>query len=524
MSHLRRKPWLSQGLILGCSVSLLLQALQVTALAQQSKWVERGSNGRLVYTPDAEGDRLPDFSDVGYRSGKVPLPNVPVVIQVDPIAGDNTAQIQAAIDQVAAMPLGPDGFRGAVRLSKGTFDIFGQLQIRASGIVLRGVGRSETGTLLQARGTDRRDLIQVIGSGSMAFTGSKRKMVDKVVPVGARSFNVNSVNGFAVGDSVRISRPANRSWIDAIGMDVPGIDWPTTPNHLRFERKITRIEGKRIFVDAPLTNAFELEYGIGNIQKYTWDERIKNVGIENLRTQSDYASDTDEDHAWNSISIDNAEDVWVSKVSSYNFARSSVVTGSGAKNVTVDRVRNFDPKSEITGGRRYAFDMSGQLELVSRAKSYDGRHDFISSSKRAPGPHVFYHSKAYGALSDSGPHQRWVTGVLFDQVTVNGDQLNIRNRGDLGSGQGWSGANSVIFNSEADGFIVQNPPTAQNWLIGSKGPIIEDTEFGAQPPGYYDSPGDRIADLPMLHILPRGKPSSSATTCTATSTILRKMA
>ena len=46
----------------------------------------------------------------------------------------------------------------------------------------------------------------------------------------------------------------------------------------------------------------------------------------------------------------------------------------------------------------------------------------------------------------------------------------------------------VIWNSKADGFIVQNPPTSQNWLIGSTGPVINDTEFGPQPPGYVDSP------------------------------------
>ncbi len=45
----------------------------------------------------------------------------------------------------------------------------------------------------------------------------------------------------------------------------------------------------------------------------------------------------------------------------------------------------------------------------------------------------------------------------------------------------------VIWNSTADSFIVQNPPTAQNWLIGSTGTIIDDQTFGPQPPGYVDA-------------------------------------
>src|SRR4051812_8991669 len=32
-------------------------------------------------------------------------------------------------------------------------------------------------------------------------------------------------------------------------------------------------------------------------------------------------------------------------------------------------------------------------------------------------------------------------------------------------------------------------PTSQNWLIGSTGPVINDTTFGQQPAGYVDSPG-----------------------------------
>jgi integrase len=39
-----------------------------TGLAQpQSAWVHPGPNGRLVYQADARGNRIPDFSNAGYR-------------------------------------------------------------------------------------------------------------------------------------------------------------------------------------------------------------------------------------------------------------------------------------------------------------------------------------------------------------------------------------------------------------------------------------------------------------------------
>jgi hypothetical protein len=423
-----------------------------------------------------------------------------VVLAVQPIAGDDTASIQAAINQVSALPLGANGFRGAVLLATGDYDIAGQLTIATSGVVLRGVGRESNQTVLHATGTSQRELISIAGSGSQSLTGSTRNMIDKVVPVGARSFRVDSTSGFAVGDTVRVTRPSTSDWISDLGMDSipprgdggPVTQWQPGSLDIRFDRVITRIEGDRVFLDAPLTNSFELQYGGGQIKKYNWADRIENVGVENLRAESDFASDTDENHSWDFVSIENAQNVWVRDTTSANFARSAVLSNPTAKWVTVDNAINLSPKSLVTGGRRYTFDLSGQLELVTNSEANEGRHDFINNSNRPAGPHVFHNSVANNALDESGPHQRWATGSLFDNITVDGDQINARNRGNFGTGHGWAGANMVIWNSTADSYIVQNPPTAQNWLVGSTGAVIDDQTFGPQPPGYIDSHGARV--------------------------------
>ena len=86
----------------------------------KSEWVYPGSGGKLVYKTTPTGDRIMDFSTAGYMGGGVALPTVPVKLTVKPSGGaDDTATIQAAINEVAAMPL-KDGFRGAVLLSPGT--------------------------------------------------------------------------------------------------------------------------------------------------------------------------------------------------------------------------------------------------------------------------------------------------------------------------------------------------------------------------------------------------------------------
>jgi hypothetical protein len=451
----------------------------------------------LIYVPDAEGDRILDFSAVGYQGrGTQLLPGaVPNVAIVSPVPGDDTATIQAAIDSVAAMPL-VNGFRGAVMLQAGHYDIATRLTIDASGIVLRGVGRETGDTVLHGRGTGQRPLVEVLGAGTPSFTGNpKRNMVDKVVPAGATSFRVDSIAGLDVGDTVRVERPSTAAWIEAVGMHEP-LDgdpaWTPGTMNIRYDRTITRIEGNRVFLDAPLASSFELQYGGGTIQSYSWTDRIENIGVENLRAESDFVSPTDEDHAWEFVSIANAQNVWVRHTTSRFFGDSAVVSNPTAKWVTVDDAVNLDPVSIVTGERRYTFDLSGQLDFVANSQANSGRHDFVNNSSRPPGPHVFHNSVANNALEDSGPHQRWATGTLFDNVTVDGDNINARNRGSFGTRHGWSGANMVIWNSTAAGFIVQNPPTAQNWLIGSTGPIIDDTTFGPQPPGYVDSHGTPV--------------------------------
>ena len=78
-------------------------------------WVNTdGPDGKLVYKTTKFGDRIMDFSHAGYMGGGVALPDVPVKKTIEPSGGeDDTALIQAAIDEVSALPL-VDGSRGLV--------------------------------------------------------------------------------------------------------------------------------------------------------------------------------------------------------------------------------------------------------------------------------------------------------------------------------------------------------------------------------------------------------------------------
>lgn len=130
--------------------------------------VKVNGDGKLVYTADSLGNRVPDFSYCGYMSGEQPIPDVPVRVVVPVKAGDATLRIQAAIDYVASLPAGKDGIRGAVLLEKGTYEVNGTLEINHSGVILRGCGMGESGTVLLATGLDRATFIRVFDKNKEA--------------------------------------------------------------------------------------------------------------------------------------------------------------------------------------------------------------------------------------------------------------------------------------------------------------------------------------------------------------------
>ncbi len=463
------------------------ELLESRALLASVDW---DTAGDLIYTPTPVADRIPDFSNVGYGGGVVGIPNVPVAVTVQPGAGDDTALIQAAIDQVEAMPLNSDGFRGAVLIKAGEYQIADRLNINASGVVIRGEGDGPTGTILRATGTTQRSLIRFAGSGSRSTVAdTTRQIIDKYVPVGARSFRVDSTAGLAVGETVIINRPTTTAWIAEIGMDLLDNPWVAGDHEPNWDRVITRIEGNSITVDAPLTNSLDIDYGGGNIRQYTWGNRISNVGVENLRGISDFVGNTDENHATWLVEMTAMQQGWIRNLTAYNFRQGIVTLSSTSKWVTVDECESYDPKSPIVGGERYTYNVNGQLILVQNSHASQGRHDYVFGAA-VPGPNVFVNNTAVNAYSDTGPHHRWSTGGLFDNLDVDGDNINVQNRGNSGTGHGFAGANMVIWNSNADGFIVHNPPTAQNWLIGSTGPLGGGSFFvGPHDPGTVESHG-----------------------------------
>lgn len=488
------------------------------AFAQTSSFVYPGQDGWIISKPDNLGDRVPNFSRVGYRYGEEPLPDVQFLVEsnrwfvVSPVVGDDQAAIQTAIDQVELLATNAYGFRGVVQLTAGNFTISNQLIIRSNGVVLRGVGDgsdSASNTILRSTSTNQVELIEVdAASGSRSTVASTtHDIIDKYVPVGATSLRVDSTANWSVGDRVVVDRPATTNWVEALGMDaIPQnsdnsvVQWQSNLNgHIqRYERVITRLEGDRVFLDAPIPNAIEQEFTSATVYRYTFNTRLRQVGIENLRGEALFNGSGDENHAWTFINYLRVEDSWIRNITARNFGFCAVELGTSSTRITVEDCQSLDPQSQVTGGRRYAYNNQGQLNLLWRLFSELGRHDFVNNSPTR-GPNVFYDGLATNQFAESGPHQRWSTGTLYDNLVIEGEALAAYNRGNFGTGHGWSGANMVYWNSRADILRVENPFTAQNWIIGCVGTIQNPGDFLGAPVGTYDSHGTNVTLGDPIH-------------------------
>lgn len=451
--------------------------------------VALNATGKLVYTPDSLGNRIPDFSYCGYMAGEQPIPNAPVRIVVPVITGDATPAIQEALDYVAALPPDKQGIRGAVQLQQGNYHLEGGLLIRSSGVVLRGSGMGADGTVLTGEGRNRQTLIRITGR-SDSTTTLPVKITDAYVPVNARTIHVADTKGFKAGDKVTVQRPSTREWIHETGMEHQGggittLGWKPGERNITWDRTIVEVNGTAITMDAPLTTALDNTYGGGTLARYNWPGRISNSGVENLRCRSVYdtRNPKDEAHRWMAITLENVCDAWVRQVTFEYFAGSAVAVLETGKRITVEDCKSLAPVSETGGQRRYTFFTTGQQTLFQRNYAENGYHDFAVGFC-APGPNAFVQCDAHLPLNFSGTIDSWASGVLFDIVNVDGQAIRFGNLGQDAQGAGWSAANSVLWQCSAARIDCYRPPTANNWAFGSWAQFAGD--------GYWESSNEHI--------------------------------
>jgi hypothetical protein len=473
-----------------------------------------------------------DWSHCGYKNSSVPIPNVPVAVTLEPLPGqavqidhlaypmgpDSRDRIQAAIDKVAAMEPDGDGVRGAVLLKRGTYYLTGSLTIR-SGVVLRGEGDGEDGTILIMRSPEGHGNAIHLGEpeGQVVPIGEGEadavRIVDQYVPSGSIKLTLADAGRFKAGDYVHVRKTVNQAWIDLLGVGErlrhirggkEGMGKrPWTPEAYRFRhlRRIEAVNGNQITLDAILPQSFDQAHGGGDVYKVDVTKMGTHSGIESLQIVSNYdttvTSQSKQANYLNfasAIVVGGAYDSWVRDCVVKHVSFAAVGIRSHTRQITVRDTKCLEPVGPVRGGKRYAFNISGgTLHLFYHCYSEDSRHDFALGS-RETGPFAFVKCTAVRG-GQSEPHHRWSTGALYDNVITKDGALAAINRGDSGSGHGWAGANMMFWNCDARNIVVMDPETAgeNNFAIGYRGTFNPETGTGTlryanDRAGYWGTP------------------------------------
>ncbi len=470
-------------------------------------------NMRLVYHSDQDGNRIPDFSHAGYKGGGVALPEVEHVLEITPVSGDNTAHIQAAIDEVSGMTPDDNGIRGAVLLQPGIYPIFGTLYIEKSGVILRGSGNGEDpsgNTIIQGKGTDRRTLVIIGGNDlskwSNAVSGSRVNITSEYLPVGNRTIEVEDASAYHVGDNIIIRHPSTQKWIDAVDGGGTGNDDPWKPGEIDmyFNSFVTHIEGNKIMLDVPLYH--ELDRSLS--QSYAWiftrKGLLTEMGIENLRIDIETAGPQDENHPWNGIQFKGVENCWAKDVKVLHFGKSGFVM-QGTTRTTILNCQALEPHSVVEPPDRYNFHVSSACNnvLFKGCHSSESRHAFVSNGTSSVAGMVFSGCRSDQAHTASEGHRRWGSGFLWDHTSFNSTNttrvLGLYNRGDYGTGHGWTGTNQVAWNISApdNQIVIQKPPIGQNYAIACDATVNNKGPF-SHPAGYIEGTG-KTSEITSLY-------------------------
>jgi hypothetical protein len=299
-----------------------------------------------------------DFSYAGYKGGGANPPMAPAAIAVRPTGGDDTELLQQAIDRVSALPVRENGFRGAVLLRPGRYRVAGRLEMRTSGVVLRGSGNAT----IVATGKGRRTLIE-IGGVADAATGPAVGVTDETVPAGGMALTLESAAGLRPGDRIVITRPSTAAWIAALGMSgLAGtyanqrLDWAPGSRNLVWDRTVAAVDPARrqVTLDAPITTALERRYRGGSVAPVASGLPVARVGIENLTLESEFsaANPFDEQHSWNAVAMDRVEDAWARGIVARHFAGSAIRVGPRARRITIEACHSEQPRAD-TGARAF---------------------------------------------------------------------------------------------------------------------------------------------------------------------------
>jgi hypothetical protein len=432
------------------------------ALNAQSEWVHPTATGKLAYKTLPGGDR------------------VPVQKTVKPTGGDDSASIQAAIDSLATLPV-QNGIRGAVLLTSGTFHCEKPITLSQDGIVLRGSGSGEKGTIIEMTGAAHTCL--VIQGAPLKFPKENPSdlypVTDTYVPSGAVSLSVKNAKGLSAGNTILVRWLRTAKWIHFMGMDNlvrngKLQNWIKTDSPVEFQRTIRAIEGNRLTLDVPLTDSIDSQFFSAVVVKTQPPKRLTQCGIESLRIVSKPPAGMLTAANNVALNIDNCEDCWAKDIVTIDTLDIVRVLGN-ARRITLLNI-HAQHTATVDKGAGYPadFTLRGSQVLIDRCSSKGDGAFFVDTAHAGATLNVALNCvfEGHGAIQ---PHQRWSTGLLIDSCKLPAGKIEFINRSTAGSGHGWAIGWAVAWNCTAIGLEMNQPPGSMNWCIGCTGEMKKGT-------------------------------------------------
>lgn len=495
----------------------------------QSTLVSISENGAITYNQDKDGFVIPDFSNAGYKNGQ-PVPEITLpdrTVIVSPLPGqDNTANIQAAIDQVGQYDLDRNGFRGIVFLNPGKYLVDSTINMPYDGVIIRGSGRESdtlTSTVLHCENAIERAINLIyLGSPDANRWGNgdgpnKTNLTTSKVMPGDYDFEVEDASAYAVGDLICLKYPTTESWLAAVhyGGNTGSYKsyWSSDNVDMSYHRYITAIDGNKITVDAPVFYCLDSQYATPYIYQIPDEGNnrkiLHNVGIESLRIEFKRTSGATSTAVveQNCIFMCSLENSWAKNLYLTGFIHAGIKTASVTRS-TIEDCQSMLPSGYRTGANHYNFDsyLRTQLVLYKNCQASKGRHHYVSNGCASVSGIVVLNM----ASTDDGQdgiaegHRLWSQGILFDgwkERTATG--LNVYNRYKLGmylrknegSGHGYGGTNCVFWNCDVQlgGIYLDKVPTGQNYAIGCVAKDIKKRDSDSYGTGYIE--GQNISGL-----------------------------
>ena len=267
---------------------------------------------------------LPDFSLAGYHGGGKPLPDAAVTVSVKKFgaAGNGTTDDTAAFRKAVA-----ETDAGVIFIPAGRYVLTDTVQIKKSGLVLRGAGMEKT-ILVIPKSLQRihpKDSIESskspysFGGAFIEVHSSNRgKLLSAVAvasPRGARQVTLRDASKLSAGDWLQLvmnNDPALGRHIHANKADV-GEDTMKHKSFFNWAARVTAVNGNTVTLDRALRLDIRPEWGA---EAWSWEPSVQEVGIEDIGFEFPGIAKKPhlKEEGFNAIQMHGAANSWVRRV------------------------------------------------------------------------------------------------------------------------------------------------------------------------------------------------------------------